>query len=98
MTAKEITNMFSAGQEVVCVSEDFPVITKYGGSSNPTKAKPKKGEKLTVDETLGDFLRFDKYDSETWNWWHHTRFRPVEYKFDWATIEETKKVSSIQEQ
>lgn len=77
---KEITNPFSEGQEVVCVSEAFPCIIATGedktcvGKQAP--AHPHLGEEIIIDEILGDFLRFDKYDTnESFMWWHHTRFR-----------------------
>lgn len=58
-------NPFIEGQKVVCIGG----IPKY-----PT---PKKGEVNIIDEMLGDYLRFEKYDGETVNWWHHTSFKPV---------------------
>lgn len=70
------------GSSVVCISEDFPWIKKHGGSG-PAKDHPKKGEILIVDEILGEFLRFDKYDTEeSFNWWHITRFAPIEEDFE----------------
>lgn len=72
-------NNFNEGDKVVCISDNFPKIEKYGGGSE-TPNKPKKGEVLFVDEILGDFLRFDKYDTvESFNWWHHSRFRKAEF-------------------
>ncbi len=74
---KDITNPFSAGEEVICVNINFPFIKDYGGSGE-AKNKPKENEVLVVDETLGDFIRFDKYDTEgSFNWWHHNRFRTI---------------------
>lgn len=70
-------NPFSEGDKVVCVSTDFKWIEKYGGVGEECPT-PFKGEVLTIDEILGEFLRFDKYDTEaSLNWWHHTRFAPV---------------------
>lgn len=71
-------NGFKEGQKVVYISEDFPVIKKYGGTGKEAKDKPKKDEVLVIDEILGDFLRFDKYDTnESFNWWKYDRFAPV---------------------
>jgi len=33
---------------------------------------------LVIDEILGEFLRFDKYDTEeSYNWWKSDRFAPI---------------------
>jgi len=70
-------NPFSEGDKVICVSEDFPWLPQHGGIG-PAKVHPVKNEILIVDEILGDFLRFDKYDTiNSFNWWHHTRFQGV---------------------
>lgn len=60
------------GQKVICISEDFPWIKKYGGSGEQAKEHPKLGEMLCVDEILGEFLReldeeeyWREVDSET---------------------------------
>lgn len=80
-------NPFSEGQEVICISENFPVIEKYGGIGD-TASKPKKYEALVIDEILGEFLRFEKYDTEqSVNWWKHDRFAPIQEKE--ISIEET---------
>lgn len=72
-----MNNPFSETDKVICISEDFPWLPQHGGTG-PAKAHPQKGEVLMIDETLGDFLRFDRYDTdESFNWWHHTRFRRV---------------------
>jgi hypothetical protein len=66
------------GQSVICISEDFPLIKKYGGTGEEATSHPKKGEILVIDEVLGDFLRFDKYDTEeSFNWWKSDRFVPI---------------------
>lgn len=71
-------NPFSEGQKVVCISDHFPHLPQYGGTPENTADKPKKGEILVIDEILGDFLRFDKYDTEqSFNWWMHNRFAPL---------------------
>jgi len=74
---------FYEGQKVVCISENFPVHTTTEidksiiGTQAPTH--PIKGETLVIDEMLGDFLRFNKYDTdESFNWWHSTRFKPLD--------------------
>ena len=71
-------NIFSEGQKVVCISEDFPIIEKWS-TGEETNNKPKKGEILVIDEILGDFLMFNKYSSEgEINWWKYDRFAPIE--------------------
>ena len=70
-------NEFYEGQKVVCISENFPLIEKYGGGKEAANA-PKKEEVLVIDEILGEFLRFDKYDTEeSYNWWKSDRFAPI---------------------
>lgn len=80
------------GNQVICVSESFPEwkTTSEDKSRIGTipNLHPTKGEILTVDEVLGEFLRFDKYDTdESVNWWHQSRFRLVEDIDDEASIE-----------
>ena len=71
-------NNFHEGQKIVCVSENFPLIKEYGGNWIEPNKKPKKDEVLIIDEILGDFLRFDKYDtSESFNWWKYDRFADI---------------------
>jgi hypothetical protein len=71
---------FYEGQEVVCVNDIFPMIrtTNEDKSELGTKAKfhPQKNEELVINEILGPFLRFDKYDSDIvgFQWWHHSSF------------------------
>lgn len=71
------------GDEVICISEAFPEwkTTDEDKSRIGTVPAnhPKKGEILTIDEVLGEFIRFDKYDIPgSYNWWHHSRFRKIE--------------------
>jgi hypothetical protein len=89
---------FYEGQKVVCISEDFPQIR----TTNKDKSElgqqaiqhPKKGETLVIDEMLGVFLRFDKYDTDSFNWWHNSRFKPLdEFKFSFQ--EETINANDI---
>jgi hypothetical protein len=81
MTEKEAKNPFREGQSVVCISENFPVIKKYGGTGEEATNTPKQGEVLVIDEILGGFLRFNKYDTEeSFNWWYYNRFAPVNEK------------------
>lgn len=79
------------GDEVICISEDFPVwkTTEEDKSIIGTKPNfhPQKGEILTIDETLGEFIKFDKYDNDHVNWWHHSRFRKVEDIDDEAAMD-----------
>lgn len=71
-------NKFKQGQKVVCISENFPLIKKYGGTGIEPRLTPKKDEVLFIDEILGDFLRFNKYDtSESFNWWKYDRFADI---------------------
>jgi hypothetical protein len=74
---------FNEGQKVVCINDNFPVKATTEANKSiigtiPT-AHPQKGETLVIDEMLGDeWLRFDKYDGHSWNWWHSSRFRPLD--------------------
>jgi len=62
------------GDQVICIDHNFPHIKEFGGTDKK-QITPKTGDVLTVDETLGEFLRFDLFDSEeTYNWWHKSRF------------------------
>lgn len=70
-------NPFIEGDEVICISDNFPYIEKYGGNGGAT-SKPKLNEILIVDEVLGQFIRFNKYDSDTTiNWWKYDRFKKL---------------------
>lgn len=65
--------------KVICINDDFPFIKKYGGDEKGASIKPKKGDILIIDEILGDFLRFDLFDTpEQFNWWHKSRFRRID--------------------
>ena len=71
-------NEFHEGQKVVCISENFPIIKKYGGSGKEATNIPSEEEVLAIDEILGEFLRFNKYDTkESYNWWKSDRFAPI---------------------
>ena len=89
---------FYEGQKVVCISEIFPVhaTTETDKSIIGTQAAfhPKKGETLIIDEILGDFLRFDKYDTDAFNWWHCSRFRPIDEIQITSQIEELEVVAN----
>ena len=71
------------GTKVICISENFPLwkTTKEDKTeigSHPIN-HPKKDEVLIVDEVLGDFLRFEAYDTvDEYKWWHKNRFRIVD--------------------
>lgn len=71
---------FYEGQEVVCIKDNNKLIitTETDKSRLGEKAtfKPKKNEELVIDEILGPFLRFNKYDSDLdgHQWWHHSGF------------------------
>ena len=61
-------NPFIEGQQVVCISDYFPWIPKYGGVGL-SPIHPRINEVLTINDTLGDFLRFYAYDTpELTNW------------------------------
>jgi hypothetical protein len=88
MKTEEEMNPFSVGQKVVCISENFPIeITTDEDKSRlgeQAYAHPVIGEQLIIDEILGGFIRFDKFDSDNplhpnygFNWWHYTRFSPI---------------------
>lgn len=67
--------------DVICVRDDFPIITSTGHliehKGEQALSYPQVGEILEVSEELGDFYRFDKYDSvDAFNWWHKSRFEP----------------------
>ena len=71
-------NKFEEQQQVRCISDDFPHQKQHGGTEGEATHKPKVGEVLIIDEILGEYLRFDHYDTpETHQWWHHTRFEPI---------------------
>ena len=76
-----ITKM-KQGDKVVCISEDFPQwkTTDEDKTKNGTQPNnhPRKGEVLIVDEVLGVFIRFDKYDNDFHNWWMSDRFRKMD--------------------
>lgn len=80
---------FYEGQKVVCINDHFPQIrtTLEDKSQIGTLAPvhPVKGETLVIDEILGVFLRFDKFDIDAHNWWHNSKFKPLdefEIKFE----------------
>lgn len=86
-----IDNPFKVGQTVVCIRDCFPRIITTGqdksGLGKIPDVHPKREEVLVIDEILGEYLRFDKYDcyDEThpdfgWRWWKHTAFAPIQEK------------------
>jgi len=79
---KYITNPFRVNQEVICINANFPcVITTEEDKSCIGKippTHPKKWEQLSIDEILGEYLRFGKYDNESFMWWMHTHFKPLD--------------------
>lgn len=85
---------FFEGQKVVCISESFPVHTTTledkSDIGKQAPIHPVKGEKLIIDEMLGDFLRFSKYDTDAFNWWHCSRFRPLD-EFEVTTSSQIEK-------
>lgn len=83
-----IENPFKAGQEVVCIKDSFPCLVTTGDKSqigSMPDRHPVKGEHLVIDEILGEYLRFEKYDEPDqsridygWHWWKHTQFAAVQ--------------------
>lgn len=73
---------FYEGQKVVCINDNFPCksTTETDKSIVGThpKVHPEIGETLVIDEILGDWLRFNKYDTDAYNWWHNSRFKPID--------------------
>lgn len=73
-------NPFSAGNTVVCV-KDCPAVVHR--STDPalvgtvTERRPLKGAVLVVSETLGEYLRFEEFDTDSFEWWFHSYFRPL---------------------
>lgn len=68
-------NNYKEGQKVVCISQNFSLIKEFGGTGKEAEKIPKINEVLIIDEILGDFLRFEKYDTdESFNWWKFDRF------------------------
>jgi hypothetical protein len=82
-----IENPFSVGQSVVCINDYFPLVIATAGKDrigSLPPVYPKLNETIVVDEILGEFLRFDKYDCDDvnhpdygWRWWKHTHFSAV---------------------
>lgn len=71
-------NEFNVGQKVICISENFPVINKYGGTGKEALNHPNTGEVLVINDILGVFINFEEYDSnDSINWWKYDRFMPI---------------------
>lgn len=69
---------FKPGQQVRCISENFPYIPEYGGT-NAAVDKPKLFEVLEIEDVLGDFLTFAKYNEEdATNWFKYDRFAAID--------------------
>jgi len=75
-------NPFILGQKVVCISDDFPGVR----TSDPDKSiigrqakyHPHKDDVLIIDDIIGPYLNFEKYNTaESNQWFHYTRFAPV---------------------
>lgn len=87
---------FFEGQKVVCISNIFPVKATTEQDKSIIGVQPdfcpQVGETLVIDEMMGDeWLRFNKYDTDaSYNWWHTTRFRPLDEFEITASIEESK--------
>lgn len=62
----------------MCINDSFPHVKQHGGVEDLELIKPKIGDKVYIDEMLGDYLRFDAFDTEkSTNWWHYSRFKLV---------------------
>lgn len=83
-----IENPFSVGQSVVCINDYFPMVITTADKERigtlPT-VHPKRNELLVIDEILGEYLRFNKYDCDDvnlpdygWRWWKHTHFAAIQ--------------------
>lgn len=70
-------NPFYEGQTVVCINDSF-----IQGNGRESSNHPHRNEVLVVDEVMGEFVRFEKYDIGTdeklWQYWEHKNFAPVE--------------------
>lgn len=85
--------MFTEGQKVICINDHFPVIKEYGGTGKSPINFPQKGEVLIIDEILGEFLRFNKYDTlESFNWWIETNFSNIDEVKESISIENKNEV------
>lgn len=95
MSTLDLSHTFYVGQDVVCINDAFPLLTTtLEDKQNVGKQAewhPMLNEKLTIDEMLGDFLRFQKYDiGDHCQWWHKSRFIAYAEKRLIEVIEENK--------
>ncbi|WP_460671679.1 hypothetical protein [Larkinella ripae] len=68
---------FEEGQRVICINDNFPWLKQHGGVEDAADSNPSLGEVLVINEVLGEFLRFDKYDTtRSFNWWIAKHFAP----------------------
>lgn len=86
---------FYEGQKVVCINDYFPLRnTTEEDKSQIGKVPtihPQLGETLIIDEMLGDdMLRFDKYDTDAFNWWRAKHFKPLD-EFEITTSSKIEK-------
>lgn len=89
-----IENPFTVGQSVVCINDHFSLVITTADKERICTlppVHPKLNEHLVIDEILGEYLRFDKYDCDDvnhpdfgWRWWRHTHF---------AAIQESKSIA-----
>ena len=76
---------FEEGQEVICISDNFPFVPEYSKSKIDTlETKPILGQRLIIDEILGEFLNFDCFNKKDqngnvliYNWFKHDRFSSI---------------------
>jgi hypothetical protein len=76
---------FEEGQEVICISGNFPFVPEYSKNKIDTlETKPVIGQRLIIDEILGEFLNFDCFNKKDqngnvliYNWFKHDRFSSI---------------------
>lgn len=67
--------IFKAGDNVKCINDNFPYQHQHGGDPSLCKDQPKLNELLEVEDVLGEYLMFEKYNSPiSNNFWHESRF------------------------
>ena len=80
-----IDNPFKSGDTVICINDRFSMVVTTADKSligTLPPIHPAIGESLVIDEILGEFIRFDRYDCKDtslpdygWRWWKHTHFK-----------------------
>lgn len=66
---------FQIGDEVICLSDDFPIAKAISETENEDIGKPKTREVLFVLGWRDDYIMFEKYNTPmNNNWFHSNRF------------------------